>query len=128
MAEVHHDVEVGVGALLLRELDVAADGEAARVLRAAVGGLHDAGAAAGHDGEAGVGQAGADIAGELVVAMVLLEARGAEDGDARADEVELAEAAHHLEEDLDGEPELEAARLRAGEELAFLLRARAAAG
>ena len=36
-----------VGALLVGQADVEADGAAARLLRAAVGGLHDAGAAAG---------------------------------------------------------------------------------
>ena len=41
--------DVGVGELLVRQADVEADGIRAGVERAAIGGLHDAGAAAGHD-------------------------------------------------------------------------------
>ena len=48
-------VHVRVRILLVRELDVAADREAAGVARAAVGGFHQAGTAAGHDGEAHAG-------------------------------------------------------------------------
>ena len=44
------------GSLLVLELDVEADGHAARLLRAAVRRLHHAGAAARDDGEAGLGE------------------------------------------------------------------------
>ena len=52
VAELHAEVDVLVQALLEGQLDVAADGDAARLLRPAVGGLHDARAAAGDDREA----------------------------------------------------------------------------
>ena len=59
--EVDADVAVVVERLLVRELDPEADARRADVLRAAVGGLHDPGAAAGDDRVALLAQ----VAGEL---------------------------------------------------------------
>ena len=42
--------------LLVRQLDVESDGEAAAFLRAAVAGLHDAAASAGDDGPVALGE------------------------------------------------------------------------
>jgi hypothetical protein len=48
--------------------------------------------------------------------MVLLESRGAENADAGTDEMERAETADELSEDLQDRPELRQARPRSGEE------------
>ena len=77
-------VEIGVGLLFLRQLDVAADGVAARLLGSAVGRLHDSGTAAGHDGESGPREPLADVACQDVGRMLFGKAGRAEDGDARA--------------------------------------------
>src|ERR1044071_3207331 len=63
---------VRVRLLLERQLDVTADGDAARVERAAVRGLHDAGAAARYHGEARLGERG----GRLLRGRVEGVARG----------------------------------------------------
>ena len=74
-------------------------------LRAAIGGLHEPGPAAGHDREAEAADAPADLARDLVVRMRLAKARRSEDRDARADEVQRAKAAnevaHRAPEELD---------------------------
>ena len=88
--ELQADVDVGIERLLVGELDVASNRGRAHVVRAAVGGLHDARPAAGHDGESGAAQAPAHFAGHLVIPVVLLEAGRAEDGDARPHEVQAA--------------------------------------
>src|SRR5262249_42060543 len=73
-------------------------------------------AAARHHREAVAGEAAAEPARQLVVAMRLREARGAEHGDAWADEVQDPEAANKLAEDPEGAGELEEARLGTGQE------------
>ena len=83
VAEGELDVEVGVFVLLVRQFDVEADREAAAFLRAAVCGLHHARAAAGHDGEASLGKAPADLAGLLVGGMTFVHPRRAEQRDRR---------------------------------------------
>ncbi len=120
VAELNEAIDVRIWLLLHGELDVAADGGAVGVFGAAVGGFHDAGPAAGHDGEAGVGEFAADFAGEFVVLVIFLEASGAEDGDARADEVEGAEAGEELCHDAEETEEFKAAGARAFKELFFL--------
>ncbi len=98
-------IEVRVRRLLERQLDVAADRSAAGVARAAIGGLHQARAAAGHHGEAERAHAAADFARDLVERMRLAESRRSEDRDARPDEVQRAESAdevaHRAREQLD---------------------------
>ena len=92
----------------------------ARLAGAAVGGLHDARAAAGHHREPGGGELAADLARERVVAVVVGEARRAEDGDARADEVQGAEAAQELGEDAEQARQLLPSQPGADEEVALL--------
>ena len=116
VAELDEGVEVGVGALLVRQLDVAADRAAAGVPRAAVGRLHDPRAAAGHHREAVLGQPPADLAGQPVVAVVLAEARRAEDGDAGADEMKLAKAVEELPRDAQNADQFRTAAAGAGEQ------------
>ena len=64
--ELHGEVDVGIERLLVGQLDVAADRQAAGLLAAAVGGLHDPRPAAGDDRPAVAGQPAPDVAGLLV--------------------------------------------------------------
>ena len=118
----HRDplVEVGVMGLLEGEFDVAADGAAVDVFGAPIGGFHDAGAAAGDDGETEFGDGGAHLAGELVGRVIFFEARGAEDGDAGADEVEAAEAVEEVANDFEEEAEFFEAAVGATDEVAVI--------
>ena len=122
VAEGDPAVEIAIRLLLGRQLDVAADRAATRLARPAIGGLHDARPAAGHHREAGAHELSSDLAAELVVGMVLPEARRAEDGDARTHEVKDAEAPHELEEDAYGADELVPPRLRSLEEAPYFRR------
>ena len=81
MLEFDRQILIGVGVLLVRQDDVEADGGAAAGKRAFVGGFHDAGAAAGDDGEAGVGEFAGDGFGQQAVGVVLRGARAAVDAD-----------------------------------------------
>ena len=81
------DVEVRVRELLVRELDVEPDRDAAALLGAAVRGLHDPGAAAGDDREVGPGEPARGLARRLVGGVALADPRRAEDRDGRAREV-----------------------------------------
>jgi len=87
MAERDPSVEVLVGVLFLRQLDVAADRVTANVFRTAVRPFHDAWAAAGHDCEPGLRQAGANITSKSVVGMILMKPRRSEHGHTWADEM-----------------------------------------
>src|SRR5581483_11736739 len=60
VAEGERDVEVRIRALLVRQLDVEPDGEAALLLRAAIRSLHHARPAAGDHREAGPRERSAD--------------------------------------------------------------------
>ena len=73
------DVDVGVRALLVRQLDVEADRDASAFARSAVRGLHEPRPAARHDRESGLGEAASDLDRGRVVGMPLADARGAED-------------------------------------------------
>ena len=73
------DVEVRVRLLLVRQLDVEADREAAGLPRAAVRGLHHAGAAAGDDREARLREPPARHPRIRVGRVVLPHPRRAED-------------------------------------------------
>src|ERR1035438_9112345 len=70
---------MGVGALFLRQADV--DAETVFRPGAFVSGLHDAGAGAGDDHEAGGGDLFAELGGLHVFGLGRMRARGAEDGD-----------------------------------------------
>ena len=110
-------VEVGVGLLLERQLDVAADRAPAGLARAAVRRLHEAGPAAGHHGEAGSRQAPRrPRAPARSSGCSSREARRAEDGDARPDEVERAEAADEVGERAEHQAQVAQARVRALEQ------------
>ena len=93
------EVDVLVQALLEGQLDVAADGNAARLLRAAVGGLHHSGPAAGDDREALLGELGRQPARRAVVAVPASDARRPEDADGRPDLREGVEALDELAHD-----------------------------
>ena len=93
VAERHADVAVRVQVLLVRQLDVEADGDAARLLGAAVGRFHDARTAAGDNGEAGVDGKSSETPRVLVPGVALRRARRAEDRHARhADRLDGEEA------------------------------------
>ena len=94
----------------MRQRDVASDAEATGFRRAAIGGLHDPGAAARHDGETRARQRGADLARELVVAVRFREARRAEHRHAGLLEHEAFERTQELEEDAHGALEVRLAR------------------
>ena len=72
---------IGVGFLLHGERDIEAYGDAAGFLGAFVGGFHDAGAAAGDDGEAALGEGVGHVGGELVILLGGLGAGGAKNAD-----------------------------------------------
>src|SRR3954451_23749465 len=88
--------DVAGGVLLEGQLDVQADRARAGLARAAVGGLHRAGPAAGDDGEARRAEPAADLAGHLVLARAGRRARRAEDRDAALDAAQQLEAAGDL--------------------------------
>ena len=100
VAEAKPDVQVGVQRLLTRELDVAADRQRSGVPRAAVGGLHQAGAAAGDDRVAGPSQARADLANERVVGVLAWRSRRPEHRHRRPDVGEGVKAASELGSDV----------------------------
>ena len=85
-------VEVGVRVLFVLELDVEADRQAAGLLAAPVRRLHDPRAAPGDDGEAGLGEAPADLPRTLVRGIALRDPRGSVHGHGRA-----ADGVHGLE-------------------------------
>ena len=85
VAERLRDVLVGVGVLLVRQLDVEPHRRALAEVGAFVGRFHHAGAAAGDDGEAGVRQFARDALGEQVIRMVGDDAGAAEDAHRRPD-------------------------------------------
>src|SRR5262249_42488823 len=100
--ELQHFVEVWVWLLLEWQLDVAADGSSAGFLCAAVSRFHKAGAAARHDGEAGLYQRLSRVSSERIIGMVFLKSRRSEDRYAGAHKMQRPEAADKLPEDLDG--------------------------
>jgi len=118
--ELDEAVKVWVGLLLHGQFDVAPEAEPIGIAGAAVGCFHDAGPPPGHDGEAGFGQGFAHVSGELVIFVVFIEAGGAEDGDARAGEVELSESADELAEDADRSEHFLASKPGPFEQLVFV--------
>ncbi len=104
--EVDRHFQVIVSPLLLRQIDVAANGASARFFRAPRRRLHDARPAAGHHREARLRQQPPGLPAELVVAVPLVETRRAEHRHARPDEVQLAKAVDELQEDLRCAPQL----------------------
>src|SRR5207253_5257852 len=91
------DVEPRVLVLLVWQLDVEADREPAALVRAAVRGLHRAGASAGHHRPARPGEEPRGLACRLVHRRSLAHARRSEDRDGRpADLLHRAEAVVEL--------------------------------
>ena len=90
--ELEQVSEVGVWVLFVREGDVEADGAPAIFVSAAVGGLHDAGAAAGDDGVAVLGKESAEISGGAIITIGFFEAGRAKDGDALRKSADDSEA------------------------------------
>src|SRR5437588_10070153 len=70
VAKLHAEVDVVVDPLLVGQLDVAADGETARLLAALVGGLHDPRSAAGDDRVATLGDGAAGLLGGEVITVL----------------------------------------------------------
>ncbi len=85
MAECLADVLVGVGMLFVGQLDVEADAGGLAEVGPLVGRLHDAGASAGDDRKARVGQQTGDLLGEHIVGVVVGHPGAAEYGNRRAD-------------------------------------------
>ena len=106
VAEVEADGLVRVGRLLVGQADVQADGRAAGVERALVGGLHDARAAAGDDGQASADQFPADGLGGGVERVAGRRPRAAEHRDGRADAGHRLEALDELAHDPQHAPAL----------------------
>ena len=96
---MHRSFDVLIRALFERQLDVEPDRRAASLPRAAVGRLHDAGPAAGDDGEARLGEAACSLRGGPVVRIVRLGPRGPEERHARVHAGEGVEALHELAHD-----------------------------
>jgi hypothetical protein len=117
VSEGYPTIKVPVGFLFLRQLDVASDGVASYVFGVAVSGLHDAWSTAGHHREAGASQPLADFVCQDVKLMLGSESRRAEHRQTLAEEMELAEAAHDLEENANCPSQFETALLRSLENL-----------
>src|SRR6185295_10913395 len=85
IVEIHRPVDVGIGLLLERKLDIASDRPATRLMGASVSGLHDAGTPTGNDGKTLFGKAESEFAGRLIIRGVLNSASRTENGDRGAD-------------------------------------------
>ena len=94
--EVLADVLVEIRLLLVRQLDVQADARRLAFVGAFVGRFHDAGAAAGDHGEAGVGEKPRGLLGECVVRMAGHHARAAEEAHGGPYRRELVGRLHEL--------------------------------
>lgn len=109
-------IQVWIGVLFVRQFDIAGDGAAADIFGAAITGLHDAGASAGHDGESHFCGGRSHLTGQLVMRIIFLGAGGPKNGDAWADEMQSTEAAEHVPSDAHQGDGFFGARLGAGEE------------
>ncbi len=104
VAEVLGDVDVGIGAVLARQIDGQPHRDAVGLLGAAVGRLHDARTATGDDGEALVRELGRERPGLLIHGLIRLRASGAEDADGGAQAGERVEALDELAHDAQRAP------------------------
>ncbi len=95
---------VGVGDLFHGEGDVESDGDAAGFFGAFVGGFHNAGAAAGDDGEAAAGEGVGELGGESIVFVGGFGAGRAEDADGRGNVAESIEAIDEFGHDAEDLP------------------------
>jgi hypothetical protein len=94
--EVQREVHVRVHPLLEGELDAQADRAGTRLTRAAVGGLHQARAAAGYHRETLLAERAGHAAAELVLRMALGHPGRAPDRDRRSERAERLEAHDQL--------------------------------
>src|SRR5205823_5702405 len=97
--ELDAQIDIGIEALLVGQLDVAADRQTATLATAAVGSLHDPRAAAGDDRKAALGKAPGNPAGELVVRRLDARPRRSEDRDRGPDRGQRVEALDELAQD-----------------------------
>src|SRR5262245_22421046 len=96
MAKRNPLIEIGVGFLLLRQNDVAADRASAGVFRATVRRFHDSRATSGHHGEAGLCEFSADLPSNAVIGMNFGKARRTENRHAWTGEMQGAKTAQEL--------------------------------
>src|SRR5437660_84636 len=98
----HAAIEIGIRRLLRWQLNRAADRAATDVFGAAICRFHDAGSAAGHDGETQPRNGRAHLPREFVMWIVDLDAGRAKDGDAWPNKMQDAKTAqkiaHHSQE------------------------------
>ena len=99
ITEVDQRVDVGIGPLLEREFDVAPDRMPAPLLRALVGGLHDARSRPGHDRKSILGQELRRFRRRRVVGIAWLGARRAEERHPLLDARQLVEPLDDLAHD-----------------------------
>src|SRR6266571_5463807 len=99
VAEVDRPLHVRVETLLVRQLDVAADGQPVAFLTAAIRGLHDPRAAAGDDREPFLREHARGLDRLCVVGILGRGARGPEDGDGAVDVGERVESLDELSHD-----------------------------
>ena len=104
IAELDAQVDVPVHRLLVRQLDVASNGQTTCFVATAVDGLHDSGAAARDYRKAAVCERNAELATGLVVGIVVLGPCGAENRDRRPDVIEGVETLDELREDSQNAP------------------------
>ncbi len=100
------DIGVTVAALLVRQLDVKADGFAAVLHRAFVRRLHDARPAAGDDGKVMFGQSFGDVMRGAIILVTRFCPRGAKDRDRRAGLGQRLERIHELSHDAENAPRI----------------------
>ncbi|MEN9801070.1 MAG: polymerase [Actinomycetota bacterium] len=94
--EVDADVEIVIGELLLRQLDVAADALTAGLSCPSIRGFHDSRTASRHDGQSQSADGCTHLTCQLVFGVAFTEPRGTEDGDTRTGEMEVSEARQHF--------------------------------
>ena len=98
MVELHEVIDIGIGLLLVGQIDVAADAHPAGLFGPAIGGLHDAGSAAGNDSVARLRQPPAHLPRKLVVPAGLIEPGRAEHRHRRLRDLQRLEPHEEFEE------------------------------
>jgi hypothetical protein len=104
--EVDGEVDEAVAGLLEGQLDVAPDGQRARLPRSLVGRLHDAGTTAGDDGESGFPEEARGLDTGCVLRVVRGRAGRPEDGNRGSDLPHLVESLDELSHDPEDPPRI----------------------
>ncbi len=99
VTELQALLHVRIGSLLVGQLDIQPDARTARLVRPAVGGLHDSRPAAGQRGKAGPRELRPHLHSQLVVSMRLREASGTEHRHCRPQIVKGFKSAPELRDD-----------------------------